>query len=276
MAAVAALFVGLAGSVRASGIDSEHLFGLTEGSDIGAAGEREIELEAAARFGKSSGTYRVLSQATALKLTLTDSFRVAPLVAIIVTASVASPAWTTAIMALSEVAFEMKYRALDRQSAPFGLTFGMTPAWGHVDEANGERVKSRHQRALADKELIANRLFAAFNVAFATGAARVCATGVWEHNSALPHRRLSAADVRARLRQRRAALRTRLRRHGIGLVRRTCLFAGPAIYIKLSEQAWMSALWNAQIAGRASGEAGSLDLTNFERHLVKMRLGIAF
>lgn len=54
------------------------------------------------------------------------------------------------------------------------------------------------------------------------------------------------------------------------------LFAGPAIYIKLSEQAWMSALWNAQIAGRASCEAGSLDLTNFERHLVKMRLGIAF
>ena len=38
----------------------------------------------------------------------------------------------------------------------------------------------------------------------------------------------------------------------------------------------MSALWNAQIAGRDSGEAGSLDLTNFERHLVKMRLGIAF
>jgi hypothetical protein len=38
----------------------------------------------------------------------------------------------------------------------------------------------------------------------------------------------------------------------------------------------MSMLWNTQVAGRAAGEVGSLDLANFERHLFKARLGIAF
>ena len=46
-------------------------------------------------------------------------------------------------------------------------------------------------------------------------------------------------------------------------------FVGPAIYVRLSEQAWISVLWNTQVAGRAAGEVGSLDLANFERHLVQ-------
>ncbi len=211
MAAVAALFVGLAGSVRASGIDSEHLFGLTEGSDIGAAGEREIELEAAARFGKSSGTYRVLSQATALKLTLTDSFRVAPLVG-------DSPAASA---------------RRSRQALP-----SLRGAARAVRD--GRICRDMHDSALAASAALSGRL-----------SERVFVSGELRYERAYDGMGLDWFAG-----------------HG--------LFAGPAIYIKLSEQAWMSALWNAQIAGRASGEAGSLDLTNFERHLVKMRLGIAF
>ena len=51
---------------------------------------------------------------------------------------------------------------------------------------------------------------------------------------------------------------------------------GPSVYARLGERAWISALWNAQIAGRAKNDPRSLDLTNFERHLVKVRLGIQF
>jgi hypothetical protein len=38
----------------------------------------------------------------------------------------------------------------------------------------------------------------------------------------------------------------------------------------------MSVAWNAQVAGRVVGEPGALDLTNFERHQVRFRLGIEF
>ena len=280
LAALAALCFSSAGPAMASSLDSEHLFGLTEGSDIGSAGERELELEGAFRTGKRGDAYRVFSQASALKLTLTDSFRVSPLVAIDRHSIRGIPGLTDMNQwAISEVAFEMKYRALDRQNAPFGLTFALTPAWGHVDEASGERTRSYGVSAvaLADKELIANRLLAAFNAGFATGAARVRATGVWEHDSAV----FASAALSGRVSERvflSGEFRYERAYDGMGLDRFAGhgLFAGPAIYVRLSEQAWLSALWNAQIAGKAAGEAGSLDLANFERHLFKMRLGIAF
>jgi hypothetical protein len=278
--AFAILSSSLPTAAAASGVDSEHLFGLTEGSDIGTRGEREVELEFAGRWGKHDGTYRALSQTGALKLTLTDSFRVAPVVAIDRHQIGGVPGLTdTNQWALSELAFEMKFRATDRQNAPFGLTFGVTPAWGHVDETSGERTRSygASVTALADKELIADRLFAAFNLVFATGAARVRSTGVWERDSALG---VSAA-LSGRASERvfvSAEVRYERVFDGMGLDRFAGhgMFAGPAIYVRLSETAWISALWNAQIAGRAAGEAGALDLTNFERHLVKMRLGIQF
>ena len=39
---------------RASVVDSEHLFGFTEGADIGKVGEREAETETIGHFGKSA------------------------------------------------------------------------------------------------------------------------------------------------------------------------------------------------------------------------------
>jgi hypothetical protein len=276
----AALFGGLAKPAIASGLDSEHLFGLTEGSDIGTAGERELELEAAVRTGKGGGTYRVLSQATALKLTLTDSFRVSPLVAIDrhniggVPGLLDRNQW-----AFSEVAFEMKYRVLDRQAAPFGFTLVATPSFARIDETSGERTESYGVgfAALADRELIANRLMVAFNAAFATGASQQRMTGVWEHDSALA----ASAALSGRVSERvfvSGEVRYERAFDGMGLDRFAghSWFVGPAIYVRLSEQAWMSVVWNTQIAGRAAGEVGSLDLTNFERHLFKARLGIAF
>jgi hypothetical protein len=38
----------------------------------------------------------------------------------------------------------------------------------------------------------------------------------------------------------------------------------------------MSIAWNAQIAGHASGAAGRLDVTNFDRSRVRFRLGLEF
>lgn len=264
----------------ASGLDSEHLFGLTEGSDIGTAGERELELEAAMRTGKGGGTYRVFSQATALKLTLTDNFRVSPMVAIDRHSIGGVPGMLDRNQwGFAEVAFEMKYRLLNRESAPFGLTFVATPAFSRIDETSGERTESYGVgfAALADKELIANRLLVAFNAAFATGAGKQRITGVWEHDSALA----ASAALSGRISDRvfiSGEIRYERAFDGMGLDRFAGQgwFAGPAIYIRLSEQAWMSALWNTQIAGREAGGFGSFDLTNFERHLFKARLGIAF
>lgn len=280
IAIVAALVWVVAEAASASNLDSEHLFGLTEGSDIGSAGEREVELEFAGRGGKRGAAYRVLSFATALKLTITDSFRVSPFFAFDHHRIRGIEGLDDRNRgALGEAGIEFKFRALDRTRAPFGLTFGLTPYWGRLDETTGERVTGYGANlfVMADKELIPSTLMTAVNVGYTPGASRNIATGVWSHDSglfasaALSGRIADGVFLAGEIRHERAY-------GGMGLDRLDghAWFAGPSIYARLGEAAWISAVWSAQISGRAKDDPRSLDLTNFERHLLKVRLGIAF
>ncbi len=45
----------------AEDLETTHLFGFTLGTDVNNVGEVEGELETVGRFGKSDGTYKVLS-----------------------------------------------------------------------------------------------------------------------------------------------------------------------------------------------------------------------
>ena len=65
---------------------------------------------------------------------------------------------------------------------------------------------------------------------------------------------------------------------GLGLDTFTgqAVFICPTLYARISEQVWISAAWNVQVAGRAADDPGSLDLANFERHQVKCRMGFNF
>jgi hypothetical protein len=70
-----------------------------------------------------------------------------------------------------------------------------------------------------------------------------------------------------------------LRAHGsLGFNERAghALFVGPALNLHLTDALWLSAGWNIQVAGRAEGDAGRLDLVNYERHQVTLKLGHAF
>src|SRR4051794_23056803 len=57
-------------------LDSEHLFGFTEGSDIGSKGEREFKSETTLRTGKAAGSFAAGTFEAELKHTLSDNFRV--------------------------------------------------------------------------------------------------------------------------------------------------------------------------------------------------------
>ena len=61
--------------LHAEGIDTEHLFGFTIGSDVGEAGEREFQNQATGRFGKSGGSYRALTNSAELEFVPIKNFR---------------------------------------------------------------------------------------------------------------------------------------------------------------------------------------------------------
>ncbi len=56
--------------------EDKHLFGFTEGSDVGEAGGKEAEFTSTGAFGKhGGGTYQAIQQEAAFEGAATDRFR---------------------------------------------------------------------------------------------------------------------------------------------------------------------------------------------------------
>ncbi len=53
-------------------------------------------------------------------------------------------------------------------------------------------------------------------------------------------------------------------------------FVGPTFFWQVTKAVAVSGAWNVQVDGRATGTRSKLDLTNFNHHLVKVKLGYTF
>jgi hypothetical protein len=265
---------------RAEDLETTHIFGFTIGTDVNPVGEIEGEIESTGRIGKSAGTYSALSNSLGLKFIPFENFSVEPSISISYHNIAGVPdledrnGWT-----FEAVSLELRYRVLDRTQAPVGLTLGIDPRFGTIDDISGapaDRYGSDFILAI-DQELIATRLFAAFNFIYGLEAVRSNDTGVWEHQSSLVFAAATTAQIYpgvllgGEVRYLRAY-------GGMSLDRFAgqAVFIGPTFYAKFSERLWMSAAWNIQIAGSAAAQVGPQDLSNFERHQAKLRLGYNF
>ena len=102
-------------------MDTEHIFGFTEGSDIGEAGEKEAEADSMGRFGKAGGSYNNIATALEAKYTLAENFRVsasATLAFYDVTG--VSGLEDRRQGTLQSLSFDARFRLLNREHAPFG------------------------------------------------------------------------------------------------------------------------------------------------------------
>jgi hypothetical protein len=279
VAALVALAWGT-GPVKAENIDSEHLFGFTEGTDIGDKGDKELELAKHGRFGKRQGSYGAVSGTAEGKFTIFDNFRIAPGGSVAYHSINGVPGLDDRnAMAFEGLGLEMKYRAMDRLNAPFGLTFAVTPSWARIDATSGEPIREYGVGFLAsaDRALVPDKVFAAVNLTYELATSRSRVTGERSRDSALGLSGALAAQIcdgiylGGEIRYARAY-------EGLALDRFAghALFVGPTFYAKLSKTAWIAAGWNIQVAGHAADTPGALDLVNFERHEVKVRFGQAF
>src|ERR1700694_1602726 len=151
---------------KAAELETTHLFGFTLGSDVNAVGEKEAESEAVGRFGKSKGTYNALSQAFGVKVIPFQNFSIEPLISAARFDISGVPGLDDRRQSAFEATtLEMRYRLLNREQAPCGITVGFDPHWVRVDDTSGAPV-DRYGAALlliADKELVEKLFFAAFN-----------------------------------------------------------------------------------------------------------------
>jgi hypothetical protein len=267
-------------ALHADELETTHLFGFTLGTDVNDVGQKEAELENTGRFGKSDGSYAAVSSEFGLKFIPFKNFSIEPEVSAAYDGISGVPGLDDRQqLAFESLTFETRYRLLDRTHAPFGLTLGLDPHLGFIDDISGAPVDQYGAQFLvaADKELVEKRIFAALNLLYEPDATRSRITGGWEHQSdvgisaGLTAQTASGIFIGAEARYLRSY-------DGLALDAFTgnALFAGPTFYWKISELYWMSAAWSVQVAGRAADGMGSLDLTNFERHQVVLRFGYNF
>jgi hypothetical protein len=267
-------------SGKASEVDTENMFGFTQGSDTSKAGEREIESDSSGAFGRRTGSYNVLASTLEAKYALTDSFRIAPsaTVAYYGISGVDGLADRNALV-VQGVSLALRYQLLDRERAPLGLCITVAPTWGFVDDGSGapaDRLGSELTIA-ADRELVANRIYGAFNLIYEAQQTRLHGIDQTERESTLGTSTAVALQVQPGLFLGGEAWYLR-RYQGIALESFAghAFYAGPTLYATIAEKWFVSAAWNIQVAGHATGVPGALDLVNFERHQAKLRVGVSF
>jgi len=275
MAALAA-----APAVALADDETEYHFGFTTGTSVGEIGEKEIQSRLTGRLGKSAGHYSMLSNKLEAEYVPLRDFRLS-LAAYVTQHRIAGiPGLDDRRSgAFDGLAFGLKYRLIDRNHGPFGLAIEAEPQWRRVDGTSGAPVDQigGQYSLLLDKELVSNRIISAFNLVYEPEVSRSRLDGTWSHESTV---RVAAAIMAQAQPHVSYGLETRyLRKYeGLALDRFAghALYVGPTVSAKLPGGYWLLAAWSVQVAGRSVGGQGPLDLTNFERHQVRLKLGFNY
>src|SRR5258708_39438574 len=127
---------------HAEGIDTEHLFAFMLGSDVGTVGEREFQSQTTGRFSRDGGRYRALSQQFELEFLPFENFRV-EMGSTFAAHDINGVAdfENRRQLAWQGVSVDLRYRFLDRDAAPVGLTFAVETHADRIDETTAAVVR---------------------------------------------------------------------------------------------------------------------------------------
>jgi hypothetical protein len=275
-----ALFLLLSLPSRAAQIDTEHLFAFTIGTDTGELGEKEIEGQTDGRLGKRDGSYTALSQVLSAEFNPIQNFRLE-------VSGTSIYHDITGVSGLDDrrrggwqsMSLDLRYRFLDRERAGFGLLVDAEPRWTRIDETSGMPVDQYgvDVTIAIDRELIPNRVVAAFNALYAPDVSRSRETGITLHESTLGFSTGLMFQAwpgfffggEARYFRKYEGL-------GLDMFSGHALFLGPTVYAKLSKRSWIAIAWSTQVGGKSADDPGRLDLVNFERQQARLLFGFTF
>jgi hypothetical protein len=266
--------------LHAEGIDTEHLFGFMIGSDVGELEEREFQSQTTGRFSKDGGRYRAIDQDFELEFVPARNFRIelGSTFAIHDIAGVPDLA-DTRQLAWQSVSVDLRYKFLDRDAAPFGLTFALETRANRIDETTAAPVRNHgNDLTLAfDRELVPGFAVAALNLMYQPEWTRFEGSAAAEQEATVG----AAFSVMAQVRPGfflGGEARYLRKYEGIGLDAFVgqAVFVGPTAYFKLSERSRLTAAWSFQAWGHSAATAGTLDLVDFERHQARLIFGVNF
>jgi hypothetical protein len=266
--------------VHAEGIDTEHIFAFMIGSDVGTVGEREFQSQTTGRFGKDGGRYRAGNQEFELEFVPVKNLRIEVGSAFVGHDVRAVPDLEDRRqLAWQGGSLDVRYKFLDRNSAPFGLTFAVAGEFSRIDDISGAAVRKFETefRLALEREVIPDYAIIALNLFYRPEWTRFVATDAAEQESSV------GAALGAMWRIRPDILvggeaRYLRRYEGIGLEQflGQAVYVGPTAYFQLTPRSRLTAAWSVQAWGRPAGSTAALDLVNFERHQARLMFGVNF
>ena len=260
-------------------LETKYLFGnFTVGSSIGIEGEKAIEPDTQANFGKRGGRYS--ASETELEFEYTPNqyveIELGPTISYYNIDGVPGLADRNA-GAINGFGGDFRFLFIERNPSPFAVTLSVEPEWHGRDETSGVPVSNYglETKLEADTEIIKNRLFLAFNVLYEPEGTNFSPgwtdKSTFGASSALAFQIIPNVVIGADL--------WYLRHYeGLGFNSFTgdAVYLGPTFFWKISSKVLVSASWEAQVAGHETGIASALDLTDFSRQRARLLLEFEF
>jgi hypothetical protein len=251
-------------------IESKYIFGFTEGSDIGFEGERAIVSSSTLAFQRRQGSYNALEEEIEYETNPTQDIQLEPTVHGVYHEIHGVNGFDNfAGVNFGGFSTNFRYNVIGRgPGAPIGLTFTVEPEWSRVND--GGKVFTDFQatsKILADTELVPDRLFAAFNAIYHPEIFRDFGSPNWMRaatlgmTTALAYRIAPNAVLGGELEYFRVHNSL-----GFDAFAGHALYAGPTLFVQLTNKILLRAAFSTEIAGHAVGEPRPLDLTNFSRN----------
>jgi hypothetical protein len=265
-------------------IETESIFGFTEGSSIGAEGEKEVSLDSEARIGKSGGRYFGSESKLGFEFTPNQyvQFELGPFFSAHSVGNVPNLD-DRRQFGVGGFFGEIKGILLERNAeSPLALSVSAEPTWRRLDETSGERVNNveLELKLQGDAELMAKRLYLGFNLLYEPEAThdpdRIGAG--WQPESkagvsgAIAYRIAAPVLIGAEV--------WYLRHYDGAFLNRftgDAVYVGPTLFVQLNRKVSIKAAWNVQVAGSDVDDPDAkLNLSEFSRHRAKLKMAVEF
>lgn len=262
------------------GPETENLFGFVLGSDVEPKGTRSVAMETIGRFGKRGGTYAAVGGKIEFAYGLTDNLSVAGAVLGAYYNVDGVPGFDNITrMRLNGIGGEARWRLLDRETHGVGLTLHVEPVWSTSDELTGlpARKWGAENKIILDTAVVPEKVFAAFNLIHEMEVVREKGASFTERAAKIgPGVAIAAAVTKNVFIGAEARYLFAYDGLGFDAYAGRALYVGPTIHAKFDNGLWASLAWNTQVTGDEKGASGKYDLTNFERNVVRFKVGYDF
>ena len=262
------------------GIGTDHLFAFNAGTDMDDPGSKELDAGFSGRFSRSGGAYTGIESELSFQYQATRNLQFELDASGTFHHIKDVPGMDDRNgAAFGGLAMGLSYRLLDRAAHGIGLAVSAAPYWTRIDDDSGEPVNGLGSEFViaSDVNLVPHMLVGVINVSYEPETSKSRIDGTWSRQSTIG----VSGGLMARLSKGLlAGLEARYLRQyetlDLSALAGQAVYLGPTVSITLSDSAWLTLGWSAQIAGWANGEDGALDLTNFARQQARLAFGVSF